>query len=326
MKKLSIKAAALVVACAMALCALAACSQPTASSSSSASDEVMSVNDGTATSQEASDDPFYVLIVGNDTRTGTVDITKEMYADGSARSDTIMLARVDPKTYLVTFVTIPRDTQDWAFNRVAKINERYQQGGIDELMLAVEQLTGVKPKYYLDTTFVGFQDLINDLGGIHMYVPVAQKMKDIVSGNEIQFDAGEHDLDGAMALVFARERKKYNPNGESYRQTNDRLIVQTIMNKVMSDPATAVQVATKLVGHVKTNWPADDLMALVQDFTEHADQVHYLSGTGPYEGGEEESSGLWVTWRDEETWHRIMDIVDKGGDPNEVIHALSLYE
>ena len=33
------------------------------------------------------DTPFYVLIVGNDARTGTTEASSEMYADGKGRSD-----------------------------------------------------------------------------------------------------------------------------------------------------------------------------------------------------------------------------------------------
>ena len=50
------------------------------------------------------DTPFYVLIVGNDARTGTTEASSEMYADGKGRSDTMMLVRIDPKTYQVSLV------------------------------------------------------------------------------------------------------------------------------------------------------------------------------------------------------------------------------
>ena len=64
--------------------------------------------------QEAAGDakaPFYVLVVGNDSRVGTTQISLEDYADGTGRSDTMMLVRVDPVTYKITLVTVPRDTE-----------------------------------------------------------------------------------------------------------------------------------------------------------------------------------------------------------------------
>lgn len=309
-----------------AMAALAGCSQPAQSTaSSSASDEALSVMEGSASAQ-ISDEPFYVLIIGNDTRLGTVDINKDMYADGKARSDTMMLARVDPKTYQITLVSIPRDTQDWIGGEVGKINEHYREGGAEELIDAIEKLTGVRAKYYLDTTFVGFQDLINTLGGIYVWVPIDQKMKDIVSGETIEFPAGEQTLDGAQALVYARERKNYNPNGEVYRQANDRHIVEVMIQKVLSDPDTAVEMSGKLFDIVDSNWDKDEFLAYASDFAAHADEVHFLGGTGPYEGDDDPESGLWLTWRDEATWHEIMDVVNQGGDPNEVFQGLSMYE
>ena len=83
------------------------------------------------------DTPFYVLIVGNGARTGTTEASSEMYADGKGRSDTMMLVRIDPKTYQVSLVTIPRDTETTIDGGVAKINEAYHVGGID---MAIDQV------------------------------------------------------------------------------------------------------------------------------------------------------------------------------------------
>ena len=63
--------------------------------------------------QEAAGDakaPFYVLVVGNDSRVGTTQISLEDYADGTGRSDTMMLVRVGPR-YL----------QDNASHRAARL-------------------------------------------------------------------------------------------------------------------------------------------------------------------------------------------------------------
>lgn len=325
--KQKVLAIALACACALALVALAACSQsqPSRSSESFASEPTES--ESSSSEVTLSTEPFYVLVVGNDTRLGTSGITEDAYANGKARSDTIMLARVDPVSYQVTLLTVPRDTQDWVYDRVGKLNESYEEGGIDELMDHIEELTGVRPKYYLDSTFVQFQDLVNKLGGIDVYVPVDQKMTDIVSGEKMSFPAGQQVLDGAQALIFARERHKYGDEGEAKRQTNDRYIVQTMIKAILSDPETAVSVAKELAGGIKTNWPLDELAAYVKDFMEHADQVSFISGTGPYVGDNLEPGNpdtMWVTGRDEDTWAAIIETVDAGGDPNTILEAPSV--
>ena len=91
--------------------------------------------------QEAAGDakaPFYVLVVGNDSRVGTTQISLEDYADGTGRSDTMMLVRVDPVTYKITLVTVPRDTEADYEGSVVKINELYRQGGMEAAVEGVE--------------------------------------------------------------------------------------------------------------------------------------------------------------------------------------------
>ena len=162
--------------------------------------------------QEAAGDakaPFYVLVVGNDSRVGTTQISLEDYADGTGRSDTMMLVRVDPVTYKITLVTVPRDTEADYEGSVVKINELYRQGGMEAAVEGVESLTGVHVQYYLDMGFVDFENFVNALGGVTANVPIDMHLKDIVNGGTIELNAGAQELDGPEALVLARVRKLY---------------------------------------------------------------------------------------------------------------------
>lgn len=264
--------------------------------------------------------PFYVLIVGNDSRVGTTEIKNENYADGLGRSDTMMLARIDPKTYQVTLVTVPRDTETTIDGSVTKINEAYHKGGIDAAVEQVESLTGIPVRYYLDMGFVDFQKFVNEIGGITANVPIDLHLKDIVSGSNIELSAGTQELDGPQALVLARVRKLYAADIEACRQIQDRQIVEAGIKQVAADPAKAAAHAGTLLAHADTNWPADELANLVSDFAANADKITVLSGTGPYEGDfMEEYDGMWLTPRDEDTWKKVMRVVDEGGDPTTVV-------
>ena len=86
--------------------------------------------------------------MGDDSRTGTVEISKPDYSDGTGRSDVMMLVRVDPKTYAISIVSVPRDTETQLNGQKVKLNEVYHVAGIEESMKAVADLTGVTPKYY----------------------------------------------------------------------------------------------------------------------------------------------------------------------------------
>ena len=180
-------------------------------------------------------EPFYVLLVGNDSRTGTVEITKSEYADGNARSDTMMLARIDPQTYKVTLITVPRDTTIELNGSPAKLNNAYQAGGIEASVEQVELLTGVKIDYYFDLGFVTFQKFVDALGGLSVNVPINMNMQDIVSGNDVSVAAGQQDLNGAEALVVARTREAFATDQDACRQIQDRALVAAAITKVAQD-------------------------------------------------------------------------------------------
>ena len=264
--------------------------------------------------------PFYVLVVGNDSRTGTVEIDEAEYADGTGRSDTTMLVRVDPTTYSVAVVTIPRDTATPDNGVTTKFNEVYHTGGIQDTMQEVKNLTGVMPKYYLDMGFVEFEQFVNELGGVTASVPIEMSLDDIVSGQELTLAPGSQDLDGAEALVLARSRKIYADDQDACRQIQDRQLVQVGIQKVAADPANAAAHAQTLLNNAKTNWSLEDLAETVADFSQNADKITFVSGTGPYAGDIDESAGgAWLATRDEATWAKIIEAIEAGEDPTSIV-------
>lgn len=309
---------ALVALCAVVALALAGCQQEKQEEKPSDTDAMKEASSDKAAGAET--EPFYVLIVGNDSRTGTVEIDKAEYSDGTGRSDTMMLARIDPTTYQITLVTVPRDTAVELDGATNKINEVYRTGGIEASVKAVEDLTGVKVKYYFDTSFVEFENLINALGGITADVPIDMSLQDIVNGNDIALSAGSQDLNGAESLVLARVRKLYAYDLDACRQIQDRQIVEVAIKKIASDPASAVTALAALSEHTKTNWPVEGMKATVMNFIDHAGDITFMSGTGPYSGDfDDNAGGLWLIPRDEATWSEVMKVVDAGGDPTTVV-------
>ena len=317
--KLQRIACAAIVACGVfAGLLLAGCQQQQPAEESTPDTQLM--KEASVGEKEAQNDPFYVLVVGNDSRTGTTEITKENYSDGTGRSDTMMLVRIDPGTYQVTLVTVPRDTEITLDGMVMKINEAYRRGGVEESIDQVESLTGVKVSYYLDMGFVEFENFVNELGGITANVPIDMHLNDIVGGARIELTAGTQELDGPQALVLARMRKMYAGDIEACRQIQDRQIVEVAIKQVAADPASAAAQASALIGNVDTNWPVDELADMIADFAANANKITVLSGTGPYVGDfMEEHDGMWLVPRDETTWKKVMEVVDQGGDPTTVV-------
>lgn len=324
MKKRGLLAFLLVLACATCMAALVACGQGDQQSSSKESFSI-SAEPEEEEPVVLKTEPFYVLVVGNDSREGTVYLRKE-YADGKGRADTAMLVRVDPKKYTFDLITIPRDTQATYDGETVKINEIRALGGMDAYKKAVKELTGVNPDYYIETTFVGFEKLIDDMGGLTINPPLGGNANDIVDGEYVEYESGKSTLDGRQALAFARERHAYETYvggdaQESIRQVNDRYIMQTIMEYIMSlDSEKAGELAKKLYGSVDSDLTDRELAAYVEEFAKNAKKVKFTNScTGPYAGSLDDQTGKWLAYRDEETWAKLIKAVENGDDPNEVV-------
>lgn len=307
----------LLAAAVLTLALLAGCQQQTEQKS----DEV--IVGETADSTPSIDEPFYMLLVGNDSRTGTVEEDKPEYADGLGRSDTTMLCRVDPTTYTLTLITVPRDTAiDWNGTR-AKFNTAYQDEGIDGAIEQIKLLTGVDVYYYFDVGFEDFQNLVDALGGLSINVPVDIEMQDIVGGETVTLSAGEQNLNGVQALVAARERHSYGDNQEAKRQTQDRALVVAGIQKVAQDSSLVETAVSAMMQCADTNMTQDQLTKLVTNFAQNADKLTIYQATGPYEGETDPDSGLWIATRDEATWQRIIETADAGEDPSGIVPILS---
>jgi LCP family protein required for cell wall assembly len=151
-----------------------------------------------------SSQPVTALLIGSDHR-----------ADGATGknglSDTLMLARLDPKHHIVSLLSIPRDLWVGDPNGAGqKINSYYSEGGDNASLEAVEQVTGIKPNYLLNVDFAGFRRLVDTLGGIYVnvdqyyYNPASVEQSSGFSAIDVK--PGYQKLNGVNALAFSRYR------------------------------------------------------------------------------------------------------------------------
>lgn len=270
---------------------------------------------------DAPAEPFYVLLIGSDSRKGTAIYTGS--AGGSQEgqyADIMTLMRVDPQTFTVTLVSIPRDTMLDGWND--KINSSLSDNDPERVVDAVAELTGVRADYYMMTTFISFQNLINALGGIDVDVPKTVSVVDPATGKKVTVKKGQsRHLNGSEALVLARARKEYDGEQDALRQVNVRNIERAMIQKVldMDGDFDVEHVLAALEGDTKTNMSLPAAGLLMLQFVEHADEVTFYDCSGPYKGDNRESDGLWVVPDDEMTWETLMSVVDAGEDPSQVV-------
>lgn len=152
-----------------------------------------------------------ILLVGSTSRCA---LAKQNPAFGlcqngvnGVNSDVVMVVRLNPKTHRVTLLSFPRDTfipnaRPGQYNRI----DSALAYGPSQLVAAVEQDFGVPINHYVVLNFDTFANVVDALGGVHMYFP------DRVYDNYSQLDVthtGCVYLSGFQALALVRARHMY---------------------------------------------------------------------------------------------------------------------
>ncbi|HUQ63924.1 MAG TPA: LCP family protein [Acidimicrobiales bacterium] len=158
-----------------------------------------------------------VLLVGSDSRARLSGEQAAQAGKGEVageRTDTIMIVHIDPGAQRAVLVSIPRDLYlpIAGTSRSDRVNSAYSLGGAPTLIETVQQGLGVKINHYAEVDFVGFQGIVDAVGGITVYVPAPAR--DAYSGLEIG-SPGCISFDGNMALAWVRSRYfEYQTNGQ----------------------------------------------------------------------------------------------------------------
>jgi LCP family protein required for cell wall assembly len=148
------------------------------------------------------------LLIGSDTR-AFVHTQIDASHFGSAnvqtgqRSDTIMVAHINPRTGQGTLVSFPRDL--WVSipgMGSAKINAAFNFGP-ERVIRTIETDFNVPISHYLEINFAGFRNLVNTLGTIPIYFDTPAR--DHMTGLMIN-TAGCKHLTGDEALAYVRSR------------------------------------------------------------------------------------------------------------------------
>lgn len=196
---------------------------------------------------DSASDPFYMLLIGIDKDEGRE--SSDEYG-GSYRTDSMILARIDPKDKEVTLVSIPRDTQiQLGTHGTQKINAAYAFGGPSGAIKAVEDLAGVSISHYAEIDLDGFAAVVDSLGGIDINVQY-----EINDPNYMGYlAAGQQTLNGEQALIYCRSRHAYDAigDGDAIRSANQRTMISAIMKKLMSsDIGTLTNTVSTLAQYI----------------------------------------------------------------------------
>ncbi|MFD2115389.1 LCP family protein [Paenibacillus yanchengensis] len=126
-----------------------------------------------------------------------------------ARSDSMLVASIDPVTKKAHLFSILRDTYlPIEGHGRGRINTAITLGRPELAMKTAGDLLGLDIQYYVYTDFEGFKALIDTIGGIYFEVEKNMRYTDNADGNryDINLDKGYQLLDGDKALQYVRFR------------------------------------------------------------------------------------------------------------------------
>ncbi len=148
-------------------------------------------------------DPQTILLLGSDKRP---DNATDGGAGTGARSDTIILVRLDPDKKATAMMSLPRDLKvQIPGHGVDKINAAYSIGGPKLTLATIKRLTGLSINHVINVDFKGFQKAIDAIGCIYTDVD-RRYYNDTAEFAYINIPAGYQQMCGEKALQYARFR------------------------------------------------------------------------------------------------------------------------
>ena len=159
------------------------------------------------TAEAAPGQPFTVLLLGSD---------NDAKFGGTVLTQSMILARVNPKTRQVVMESIPRDL--WvplSSGGSSKIDAAYLHGGASASVATVEEDFGIHIDHYAWIGLLGLVNLINEVGGVDVvatnpvmddFYPADLSGKDPYAFERVAVLPGPQHMNGMQALMYVRSR------------------------------------------------------------------------------------------------------------------------
>lgn len=161
----------------------------------------------------------------------------------AARSDMMLVAKLDFAHRKVTGISIPRDLLvALPGYREQKINAYHVLGGNELSKRAAEQVLGISIDRVVEIDYEAFQEMVDLIGGVEVYIPKKLKYTDKAGGLFIDLKPGKQTLDGYDSMCFVRYR---HGDSDFARQDRQKDFLLAFKDGVMKQPGKLPTVANK---------------------------------------------------------------------------------
>lgn len=249
--------------------------------------------------------------------------------ESTGMSDTIIVAKYNPRTQEAALLSIPRDTftgsKRSSANSSHKINSLYASGEKPEKTLeAVNKITGLNIEKYIIVDTKALRELVNIIGGVEFDVPINMKYDDYSQDLHINLKKGYQKLTGEQAEQVARFR--HNNNGSTYSceyGTEDYGRMKTQRNLVIAIAKQTIKAKNiteigKIIDTMKNNVETNINFAEIKDYIPYAVEIDLDSiQTEQLPGESDRGNGIWFFFYDEDETEEIVDRLFKGIEPEQ---------
>jgi polyisoprenyl-teichoic acid--peptidoglycan teichoic acid transferase len=235
--------------------------------------------------------PISIMLMGVDER-----------PNDKGRSDTIIIAAINPKTESMLMFNIPRDTRTEIVGKdyVDKINHAYNLGGSQMAMDTAENFLDTPIDYYVKVNMESFKDIVDAVGGVDVDNPKPFEYQ----GN--YFPQGYQELNGIEALAYSRMRYQ-DSKGDLGRNDRQRQIITSIINKGarVSSITKFDNILNILGDNVKTNMTFEEMKDIQKNYK---GARHKIEST-EIQGTNEKIDGVWYYLVEDEEKNRIRNLL-----------------
>ena len=191
------------------------------------------------------------------------------------RSDSIMVATVDPVHKKLKITSIMRDSYVYIDGYGQdKINHAYAYGGPELAIKTINENFGLNIKNFATVDFSSLPKIIDLLGGIDIEITSdeIQYLNDYINHlNYLEgtsaphiYSPGLQHLNGTQALAYSRIR--YTAGGDYERTQRHRTVLNALFDKVLSSPVTSYPaLLNDLLPYVETSLSTTDILSLATE-------------------------------------------------------------
>lgn len=249
--------------------------------------------------------------------------------DGPELTDTIIFASFRPSTNEIGMLSIPRDLvvpiPGYGYRKINHVNaygEMAEEGtGPDVAAEQIGELLDQEIHYTVKVDFDGFEDLIEAIGGVDVYVENSFTDYSYPAPNDlyqtIAFEEGWQEMDGESALQYSRSRKGTNGEGTDFaRAKRQQILLLAVKDKMLSpsvilNPGKLNKIVNTFQENVHTNlsfWEIMKLSKFAPDI-DTSNISHYVLDASPSSPLYASNiNGAYVLLPKVDDWSEIRDI------------------